>query len=76
MKFHWLQAKLNTTDIISLIADFAPGSESDPSTSLALLKDTLRLSTHVLVRDKNQLAGQLVGRLSALPKSARLYTTF
>ena len=62
--FDFLQTKLNSLDISALIADYDLYPQEE---TLRLVGDALQLSAHVLVRDKNQLAGQLVGRLSALP---------
>ncbi|MFX1411946.1 MAG: hypothetical protein ACFFA6_16485, partial [Promethearchaeota archaeon] len=59
-EFGWPQAKLAVTDVVSLIADYDL-AEDDPDMRLA--RDALRLSAHVLARDKAQLPGQLVGRL-------------
>ena len=58
--FNWIQAKLEATDANSLIRDydFLPDDEN-----LQLVQDAIRLSAHVLVQDKIQLAGQLLGRL-------------
>ena len=38
------------------------------SAAVATIRDALRLSAHVVVRDPTQLAGQLVGRLGDLPE--------
>jgi hypothetical protein len=61
LDFDWLRRKLDATDIYSLLADFSclPG---DPA--LQLLHNVLRLSSHVLAKDKSQLAAQLMGRLA------------
>ena len=56
----WLDAKLRATDIGFLLVDFDCLNDEQP---LSLLRDTLRLSAHVLTRDKTQLAGQLYGRI-------------
>ncbi|MEK7992792.1 MAG: NB-ARC domain-containing protein [Planctomycetota bacterium] len=56
----WLQAKLDSTDVNSLIADLAyllPSREAD------LMQGALRLSAHILARDTRQLWSQLAGRL-------------
>jgi WD40 repeat protein len=60
LDFGWLHAKLSATDIISLIHDFSFFPEDH---TLQLILGALRLSAHVLVRDKTQLAGQMLGRL-------------
>ncbi len=63
-EFSWLEAKLQATGVPDLLADFeqllathAAGREA------GLVRDALRLSGHVLGRDRAQLPGQLVGRL-------------
>ncbi|MBD2208271.1 hypothetical protein H6G27_00095 [Nostoc linckia FACHB-104] len=58
--FRWLQAKLENINISALIADydFLPLDEN-----LQLIQGALRLSAHVLNEDKQQLPGQLLGRL-------------
>ena len=58
--FDWLKAKLETTNANALIADFDLAPEEE---DLRLVQAAIRLSTHVLVRDPDQLAGQLIGRL-------------
>ena len=58
--FNWLRGKLNATEINSLITDCDFLSDN---TNLRLVKGALQLSSHVLVEDKTQLAGQLWGRL-------------
>ncbi len=56
----WLQAKLDATDVNSLIADF---EHLRPSREAELMQAALRLSAHVLAVDKGQLWSQLAGRL-------------
>ena len=65
LTFNWLQAKLNNTDIISLIADynFLPDDQD-----LSLVQGALQLSTNALRIDKTQLPGQLLGRLQVSKK--------
>jgi WD40 repeat protein len=60
LNFHWFRARLGVTDIQGLISDYDFLPE-DPE--LRLVQGALRLSAHVLARDKNQMAGQLTGRL-------------
>jgi len=64
MDFDWIRAKLGATDVPSLMTDYDSLSE-DPDAGL--VRDALRLSSHVIAADKAQLAGQLLGRLMALP---------
>jgi WD40 repeat protein len=61
LDFEWIQAKLAATDIISLIHDFHFFPEDS---TLQLMLGSLRLSAHVLIRDKTQIAGQMLGRLN------------
>jgi len=62
LDFRWLRAKLTVTNIAAVIDDFRP-FETNPD--LKLLRDALRISAHVLARDKEQLATQLSARLMA-----------
>ena len=57
----WLQRKLQATDIYSLLADFLHLPDDH---EVQLLQKVLRLSSHVLARDKSQLAAQLLGRVA------------
>ncbi len=58
--FTWLSAKLEATDVNSMIADydFLPYDETLP-----ILQDAIRLSAHILAEKKTQLRSQLYGRL-------------
>ena len=58
LDLRWLEARLEKTDITSLISDFDLFPEDE---ELRLCRDGLRLSSHVLFRDSSQLAGQLLG---------------
>lgn len=60
LDFDWLRNKLDRTDVTSLVADYGFYSDVD----VELVGEAIRLSAHVLVHDKHQLAGQLLGRLS------------
>ncbi|MFN6477929.1 NB-ARC domain-containing protein [Nostoc sp. DedQUE07] len=64
--FRWLQAKLENTNVNGLIADydFLPEDEN-----LQLIQGALRLSAHFLNQDKQQLPGQLLGRLLGFESS-------
>jgi WD40 repeat protein len=64
MDFHFLQAKLNATDVNTLMADYE--SFVYEERELQLVRDALRLSAHVLARDRRQLASQLFGRMQGL----------
>jgi len=59
--FSFLEAKLKATDINALISDYAGLAGEDPE--LRLIQAALRLSAHILGRDRRQLASQLLGRL-------------
>ncbi len=66
--YEWQQAKIDIGLIAELLSDFGEGtrilSENDGKCRvLELLKACLRLSAHVLLKDSNQLASQLVGRM-------------
>ena len=68
INYEWLWTKLNATDINKLLADFQILGSIEPAFKqledpLNLVESALRLSSHILVRDKKQLAGQLRGRL-------------
>jgi hypothetical protein len=58
--FVWLQAKLEATDVNSLISDF---DFLEPDRTLRLIQSTIRLSSHILAQDKTQLGTQVFGRL-------------
>jgi len=64
--FDWLQAKLDAVDVNSLIADYDYLPEEE---ELRLVQGAIRLSAHVLARDKTQLAGQLLGRMQSFRES-------
>jgi hypothetical protein len=57
---HWMQAKLMATDINALAADY---EHTKLSPEMALVRDALRLSSHVLAADAAQFASQMIGRL-------------
>ncbi|MFB2969677.1 NB-ARC domain-containing protein [Aerosakkonema sp. BLCC-F183] len=60
LNFDWLQAKLNATNVSYLIADYDFLLED---ANLKLVQGAIRLSAHILEKDKTQLVGQLWGRL-------------
>lgn len=76
--FRWLEAKLQATEVNALVADYELLRDEEAS---GTLQAALRLSAHVLARDRRQLAGQLLGRLEdseggplwALLKQARAW---
>ncbi|SPE37466.1 putative WD repeat protein [Candidatus Sulfopaludibacter sp. SbA6] len=60
LDFDWLQAKLEATDVSALVSDF---DNLKDDAEISLIQAAIRLSAHVLSRDKAQFAGQLIGRL-------------
>ncbi len=60
LDFGWLQAKLAATDVNALIID-CDYLEDDAEVNR--IQAAIRLSAHILSRDKAQFAGQLLGRL-------------
>jgi WD40 repeat protein len=64
--FKWMQAKLDATDVNSLISDYDYLSDDS---DLRLVQDAVRLSSNALARDSTQLAGQLLGRLQCFSES-------
>jgi len=60
LDFDWLQAKLAATDVMAVVADLGLLA-SDPEAQM--VRGAVCLAAHVLVQDKTQLAGQLIGRL-------------
>jgi WD40 repeat protein len=71
LRYDWLKAKLQATDVLQLLADFTPqppieeddllGPEQD--SPWRLLQGALRLSAHILDDDPMQLCSQLYARL-------------
>jgi WD40 repeat protein len=61
LDFDFLKAKLRSTHIMALIADYA--SFEHHNEELRLIQRALLLSAHILERDKEQLSAQLLGRL-------------
>ena len=59
----WLSAKLAATGVSALLADYDLVDDSDA----AIVRDALRLSSHVLVGRPGGLAAQLIGRLADRP---------
>ncbi|MEP7107962.1 MAG: NB-ARC domain-containing protein [Ferruginibacter sp.] len=62
-RFEWIEAKLFATDINELLEDYEH-FELDAGTNL--IYGTLKLSSQVLVQNRNQIAAQLIGRLSGI----------
>ena len=58
--FDYLQGKLEAADVNALLADYSLVPEDK---AMGLVESTLRLSSHVLSKSPEQLAGQLLGRL-------------
>ena len=64
LDFDWIKAKLAATDVPSLLVDYDLLTDPDAG----LVRDALRLSSHVISVDKAQLASQILSRLmSSLP---------
>ena len=59
LDFDWLQAKLDATDVNTLMDDYALAADGD----LQLVKRAIQMSAHILVHDPKQLAGQVLGRM-------------
>lgn len=70
LNFSWISAKLESTSILLLINDF---NYLPNDNCLQIIQGALRLSAHVLIRDKYQLASQLIARLS-LFKVSKIHT--
>jgi WD40 repeat protein len=64
--YAWLKAKLEATDVQAVLDEFELVNED----TLRPLRDALRLASHGLTRDVEQLAAQLIGRLA--PGSSEL----
>ncbi len=60
LNYQWMAAKLEVTDIDTLVGDYDYLSDEP---AVRLVQQALELSGHVLREDKTQLAGQLHGRL-------------
>jgi NACHT domain- and WD repeat-containing protein len=69
--FVFVQAKVSGLGVRPLIEDYdlatscAAEISAEQAKSLKLIRGALQLSAHILARDKNQVAGQLLGRLMA-----------
>ena len=67
--FGFIEAKLVSLGVQPLIEDYDLGRISDvllsegQTQTLNLIQGEIRKSAHVLEKDKNELAGQLLGRL-------------
>jgi WD40 repeat protein len=61
----WLQIKLKNTDVNALLTDYDVALSRSEDEALQLVQAAIRLSAHVLNRDKTQLWSQLYGRLMA-----------
>ncbi|MCB0096049.1 MAG: hypothetical protein KDE46_10035, partial [Caldilineaceae bacterium] len=61
--YSWLDAKLQATNIVSLIRDFDWRRDKQRHSQLGLLQHALQMSVSVLAQDNDQLVSQLYGRL-------------
>jgi WD40 repeat protein len=59
--YRGLKAELAAAGAADLLADLGASEESEQA---ARVSDALRLSSHILARDEEQLAGQLLGRMT------------
>jgi WD40 repeat protein len=62
----WITAKLNMTDMSSLIRDYDSLAKVYNNRSLSLIQRALNQSAHILNQDKGQLHSQIYGRLLKL----------
>ncbi|GEM_PF-3505185 len=69
LQFDWLYWKLIRTNILSLLGDYDLYLRKCPNDwALELIRGAIRISSHILSKDKHQLASQLIGRLLAFEK--------
>jgi WD40 repeat protein len=66
LDFDWVLAKLESTDVNSLIVDY---NYLPDDHTVRLVQNAIRLSSNVIAHDKTQLASQLVGRLLSFEES-------
>ena len=62
LDYRWLAAKLSATDLVALIADYAPFPDDH---ELRLVQGALHLAGQIVATDPRQLPSQLWGRLGA-----------
>ena len=62
LDFSWIQVKLESTDVNLLISDY---NHLPDDHILRLVQGAIRLSAHILTKDKSQLSGQLLGRMQS-----------
>ncbi len=65
LEFEWVRAKLEATNIRALLEDYRRFEEDD---EVHFLHDALRLTSHILARDKSQLAVQIPARTLRKPE--------
>jgi|GEM_PF-314625 len=63
--FNWMQTKLEVNSPFLLIKDYEYLKQDN---ELSLIQGAIKLSSHIIYKDKIQLAGQLVGRLMSHKK--------
>jgi WD40 repeat protein len=66
LDYDWIVAKLHAADINALLADYDP---LDGDATSNLVQGALRLSAHVLSKDPDQVAPQLLGRMLRVERS-------
>lgn len=66
--YQWLAGKLRTCSVSELLSDFERSATIDHpgARTLTLIRDAIRLASHVLASTPAQLPGQLVGRLASM----------
>ena len=70
--YTWLDGKLRACGVAPLLVDFERIDKLDAQErGLATIRDAVRLSSHVLAREPEQLPGQLTGRLTG-PRGQQL----
>ena len=69
--YAWLDGKLRFAGVAELLADYQHVADGE-SQDLLTIRDGLRLSSHVLARDPDQLPGQLIGRLGRMRDNVRI----
>jgi WD40 repeat protein len=67
LDFDWLQTKLDALGVTALLSDFRVAAHQNAA--IHAVEETIRRSAMILVEQRGQLAGQLLGRLQALPPS-------
>lgn len=66
--YRWMDNQLRIGGIKDLLADYGYfiNQKNEHSETIAQIQNALRLSSHVLAKDPNQLAGQLIARMLSI----------